>query len=430
MEEEKEIVEEPKEEINEETKEEVQEEVKEDKVGKKKSKLPIIIVVIVLCLALGIGGVFTYKKFGGSDSGTNTKTSNKVDDKKDDKEKDVEKDKDIDPEELSKECDSLKPDFKFLKYNSNTDTYEAKVSYDKIHDVLSDYFEYGGSGSSCFNISIKSDIKLGSETHTLEYKKAAGNWTSYTYYDDKELYTVALSQPYPDLSVKNNKLYVAYYSCDVADGCPEFYYVNDKGELAEDEGEEVKVNVTEMNDKLEKLNLYLQFGLDSQRNGNYYKFEEGVLDPGKLNEYDFVFLYTVQNSKNVLEDEDVANKFGLEAATGLRAVPLEEYKKNYESFYFYTLYEDDIKDNKGYTKQIKDGYVIGSVWTGLYNLGTKLTFKSFRKVGFRYFLYAEVSYFNENTESYDKSKDVLKLELEENDDSDLYCIYSIKLIKG
>lgn len=266
MEEENKKVEEVKEEIaTEEVKEEpvgdsenitsepVKEEVKEEPV-RKKSKLPIIILVVLLVVVL-VGGIFIGKSLNSKDDKSDTKTEEK-DKKKDNKEEDKEEDEDPEDEEdkedkekdtkdgsvtpaynedSPKECKGLSYSFKYFKYDKDTNTFIANLnSLDEMNKAFNEYFDSDGAGTSCLNLYITTEVKFKDVTQVLEYKKDEGSASGDFSMHNKHLFSVDIAQPLPKFRLDGNNLYITYYGCDVADGCPTYYVLDSKVNLKED----------------------------------------------------------------------------------------------------------------------------------------------------------------------------------------------------
>jgi hypothetical protein len=249
------------------TSEPVKEEVKDEPV-KKKSKLPIIILVVLLVAVL-VGGIFIGKSLNSKDDKSDTKAEEK-DNKKDNKEDNKEDENPEEESEINEKCNGLEPKFKILKYNSSIDTYEATVKgFDKIKEALIDYYSSDAAAYACLNVSIKSNVVVGNENHALELTIEAGTREVITEFDGEVLFKNATTQPYPDFKIKDNKLYVTYYGCDIADGCPTEYVVQD-GKLVEVEEpkkeeenkeqpkeEEKKENLKFTKDNMKILEMYV-----------------------------------------------------------------------------------------------------------------------------------------------------------------------------
>ena len=236
------------------TSEPVKEEVKEETV-KKKSKLPIIILVVLLVAVL-VGGIFIGKSLNSKDDKSDTKTEEK-DKKKDKKEEDKKEDEETD---LLSECKENKPNFKILKFNSSTNTYETDAEkLDDYYDALNEFLGYDYAAYSCINVDIRTKLNIGNKDYTLEYVFEVGDNTSHTYFNGEEFFNTDLTQPYPSISVNGNKLDITSYACDVADGCPSdaSFTVDKDGKLVEVEEKKEDTESNFSKDNMKILEMYV-----------------------------------------------------------------------------------------------------------------------------------------------------------------------------
>ena len=210
--------------------------------------------------------------------------------------------------------------------------------------------------------------------------------------------------------------------------------VEDKLEEKKEEAKEEKVEITdveEFNKKLNNLNLGLQFALNSHRKGNYYGFEdinsgEELLktDSEKLN---FAWLVAILN-KPYLMDTEASQKLGVPEATGTYAILESDFKEVYKN-----LFGEDLKYDKNipftsFESLIVKNYIVGSFWTGIPVLKTKLVFDNCTKKGDEYTLILGISYFAEETPDYIPSDDKIILTLVKATD-DIYTIKSMTIKK-
>jgi len=268
-------------------------------------------------------------------------------------------------------------------------------------------------------------------TYSTEVKDGDGNSGKYTLKDNK------LSITFKKTADETVTLVYA-----VSPDCSKITYgiegeyqydLNLKGEI--DRPSETTSRLEDINFmRLDELNLYLQMALEKDKTENRYKFENLNNGDELLNKdskkFDFAYAYAVNKASDVLKDNAVADKLKVPAASGLRAVPLTEMKKVYKELYGVELGDaNKYPSNNIEQGKVQDGYILGSYWTMIPNLGTKLEFDSLTNEDNTYYLTLNILYYDESSgePSYTKSKDQLNIKLHKN--NDIYYIKSITIKK-